>query len=306
MNNNDKKNGTEAFSKFLNKSADISKKIAKNAYEGTKVDVEKIKETNEAHKREKLAPVFPKDYKSKNFHIPNIIQVVDDAVRREIALCQGAIGWREQVNGVEILFLYDEAKDISQLQFVPSFSCNAIYCVDPFDRTRFIKADCIFGKAQEEKLAELEQIAFCLGAKSCSIEIVSSESSEETKGKKFAAAVSNASLSGEQHASRKIGNQSSGKTCVQFKGHDHPTKPKLKWFAFDDTIKNLIEMRCNHPLSVKSRTLELSGSASSTMSHQTAAAIDCLLKKVKVKVSSKMEEMAHKELSSKLLFDIEF
>ena len=309
MNNDEKKNpkaGNEAFSKFLNKSADISKKIAKNAYEGTKSAVEKMKENSEQRQKEKLSPVFPKDYKSKNFYLPNIIQIVDDAVRREIALCDGAIGWREQVNGVEILFLYDEAREISHLNFIPTFTCNSIYCVDPFDRTRFIKADCIFSKAQEEKLAELEHIAFCLGAKSCSIEIVSSEAFEETKMRKFSASALKSSVSTEQQTQIKLGNQSSGKTEVHFEGHDHPTEPKLKWFTYDDTIKNLIEMRCNHPSSIKTRLLELSGSSSSTMSQQTAMAIDCLLKKAKIKASAKMEDMSSKELSSKLLFHIEF
>ena len=65
-------------------------------------------------------------------------------------------------------------------------------------------------------------------------------------------------------------------------------------------------MRCNDPASVKSRTLELSGSSSSTMSQQTAVAIDCLLKKAKVKANIKMEDQSNKELSSRLIFEIEF
>ena len=142
QNNKNSKNASETFSKILNKSADISKKIAKGAYESAQSTAKKIKENNAATKKEKLAPVFPSDYKSKNFHIPNIIKIVDDAVRRGNEFCEGAIGWREPVNNTEVLFLYDEAKKISGLQFVPTFNCDAIYCVDPFDRKRFITYFC--------------------------------------------------------------------------------------------------------------------------------------------------------------------
>ena len=204
--------------------------------------------------------------------------------------------------------MYDEAREISGIEFVPTFNINSIYCVDTFDlsRKRFIKSDCIFHKAQEEKVAELENVAYCLGAKKCSIEILQNDTETEraSQSASFSIAKNSANASTEKTATR--GNSGKGKAEVEFKGHNSPTEPKLKWFAYDDTIKNLIKMRCENPKAIKSRTLELSGASSATMSVQTAAAIDCMLKGVKVKAAATMENQATKEISSTLIFDIEF
>lgn len=35
--------------------------------------------------------------------------IVDDAVRRDIDVCEGSIGWLGKENDIEILYLYDTA-----------------------------------------------------------------------------------------------------------------------------------------------------------------------------------------------------
>lgn len=314
MNHNDgKSKEKKSFAEFMQKTAEVSKKAASNAYEGMKNAAEKIKENNQEKKKRQLSPLFPKDYKSKSFKIPNVIKIVDDAIRREEELCEGAIGWLEMVgngkdNKTEVLFLYDEAREMSGIQFVPSFNINSIYCVDTFDpsKRRFIKADCIFSKAQEEKVAELENLAYCLGAKRCSIEIVAAETSSNLVKKSVSIKADDASVKEETTRGQQSGQRSSGKSVISFAGHDHPTRPSLKWFSYDETIKNLVDMRCNDPDALKMRTLELSGASSATMSRQTAIAIDCMLKSSKIKATSNMESQASRELSSKLIFEIEF
>jgi hypothetical protein len=69
----------------------------------------------------------------------------------------------------------------SGLQFIPMATCDAVYYVDSFDRTKFIKADSYFKKIQEERVAELEHIACCLGAKWCYIEVVEKERTSYAK-----------------------------------------------------------------------------------------------------------------------------
>ena len=335
-------NGKKAFSDFLHKASDVSQKIAKDAYEGTKDAAKKIKENSDARKKErkensdarkkeKLDPITLEQYQSEGFHVPNIIKIVDDAVRRGNPLCEGAIGWRAKENETEVLFLYDEARKVSGLHFIPSFECDSIYSVDPFDKNRYIKVDCVFNKAQEERLAELENIAYCLGAKHCSITIISSESQENAKKANFSLKVEHEkkvttkidkkskkeettgfsvtpSISSDKSQATKM--ESKSKAQAEFQGHNNPMRPKLKWFAYDETIKNLIKMRCANPESVKSRVLELFGSSSATMNRQTAIAIDSLLTvkgtKSKVNPSVTMEAQATKELSSKLIFEVEF
>lgn len=310
----EKGSGKQKFSEFMQKTAVATKKVAKDAYDGTKIMAERIKESSEKHKKERLAPLFPNDYKSQDFRIPNVIKIVDDATRKNIEMCQGAIGWLamegvgKDTQKTEVLYLYDEARDMCGLEFVPSFNINAIYCIDTFDLTkkRFIKADCIFNKAQEEKMAELEKVAYSLGAKSYSVDIVSTEiegASKTQSGKIKVAADGTEVKTMSANASQK---HSTGHSSASFEGHNSPVAPTLKWFMYDDTVKNLIEMRCSNPASVKSRILELSGASSATMSRQTAVAIDCMIKGTKVKSSSNMEMQANRELSSKLIFKIEF
>lgn len=99
------------------------------------------------------------------------------------------------------------------------------------------------------------------------------------------------------------GNSQGGKTVSHFEGNDHPVRPDLKWFAHDDSINGLIEMRCSGNNSVKSKVLELHCSVSTTMSKKAACAIDILSK---AKASASMEKKAIKESNCKLLFEVQF
>ena len=149
-------------------------------------------------------------------------------------------------------------------------------------------------------MAELEHIAYCLGAKSCAIEIVENDIQTVTvKGK--------AKIAKEELVDNETGTKNQRKQSVKnissFEGNDKAKKPKLKWFAFDENIKGLVDMRISGKNLIKSKVLELRCSAAATMSHKTAVAID----KIKnIKVGLSMELKAVKEHSSKLIFEIEF
>ena len=101
--------------------------------------------------------------------------------------------------------------------------------------------------------------------------------------------------------SNSVSNKQSGKRVSYFEGHDDPKVPKLKWFAHDDNIKGLIEMRCNK--AIKSTVLELKGFSSATMSKTIACAIDNIMN-IGGKMS--MEKEAIKEYDKCLLFEIDF
>ncbi|MBQ7384246.1 MAG: hypothetical protein IJV72_05590 [Clostridia bacterium] len=331
--NNNETNGKksdktkETISNVLKKTSEASKKAAK-------VLSEKVKQDSHDRKIKKYKPLFLKEFKSKNFNIPNIIKIVDDAVRRDIDVCEGAIGWTKVVKGTEVLYLYDEAVQASGIEFIPNVGCDQLYYVDHFDRKRFIKVDCIFERAHSEKLAELERIAFSLGAKSCLIEIDESnlDSFEQTKRantnnttkKSVQAKKSELSTKSDIDFTRKAEtvttqkNTRSGTTRINFDGSNTPTRPTLKWFANDDIIKNLIEMRCNGNNSVRSRILTLEGSTSATMSQSIAYTIDYILAseaklnapKVTASQINKstvsLTTKAIKESNSRLIFELEF
>ncbi len=304
----------QVVSDLTKKASDTSKKAAEGVVKGAKDLAEKAKNDSYARRLKKYNPLFPEQYKDENYCLPNMITIVDDAVRRNIDVCEGAIGWTSKQNDMEVLHLYDEAIEMSNLKFIPMATCDAVYYVSSFDRNVFIRTDCIFSRAHEERMAELKNIAYSLGAKSCEIEI--SESTVEISAqKKGFSSSSTATIKGikvsqsesaEQSSSAKISNQRSGKIVAEFEGSDTPVRPELKWFANDDTIKGLIEMRCTNNNSIKSETLVLSGSSSAAMSQKTAYAIDSAVSKLGAGASSNMESEAIKENTSKLIFSIKF
>ena len=319
--NIDTKKGADAVSELLQKTiADVQA--------GAVALSEKTKQDNYQRRMKKYNPLFPDVYQSADFNIPNLIVIVDDAVRRGIDVCEGAIGWLDKKSGMEVLYLYDEAVPLSKLQFVPCAACEAVYFVDNFERNRFVRVDCIFSKAHEERLAELKYIAHSLGAKKCTIEITESRT-ETSASKKKANLHANAAIryvynqdisiegksteSGNLHheVSSNKNTQRSGRVCIRFEGSNSPKRPKLKWFAHDDNIKRLIDMRCKGDNSVQSEILEISGTSYATMSKATACSIDNALSVMKLvekkdKGNATMEMQVVKENRSKLIFDIEF
>lgn len=303
-------NRSKSLVNVWDKASDIGKKVAVGAQKGAKVLADKTKSALYASQMKKYNPLFPKQYQSKDFHLPNMIVIVDDAVRKNISVCEGAVGWLNSDAGMEVLYLYDEWIKESGIQFIPAVNCDSAYYVDQFDRNRYIRVDCIFSKAHEEKIAELEHIAYLLGAKSCSIEMVEavSEIAITNKKQEFHSKADGDKITEnfEKNFHRAISNQRSGRKITEFQGHSIPARPTLKWFANDDTIARLIEMRCSDVNSIHSTTLELAGSSSATLSQSQATAIDSVINKINSQVSSSMQTQANKEYSSKLIYVIEF
>ena len=307
----DTKKSLQAISNITHKTAEANKKAIANVQSGARALFERGKNESYLRKLKKYNPLFLDIYNSESFNIPNMIMIVDDAVRRGIDVCEGSIGWTNKEAGMEVLYLYDEFVETSGIQFVPTVTCDAVYYVDSFDRNKFIRTDCIFSKAHEERLAELKHIAYSLGAKSCSIEISESAVELQVDKKKIEAKetlknVFNSSETQEHNLSYKGKNQRSGLINIEFEGNDKPQKPQLKWFAHDENIKKLVEMRCEGNNTVKSESLELSGASSATMSQKTAFAIDTTISKIGLKGGIAMESQATRESLSKLIFNIEF
>lgn len=312
--NLDFKKGADAVSGALQKTTAITKKVSSDVQQKTKDLSVKMKDDSYQKRLKKYNPLFPDKYFSEEFNLPNMIEIVDDAVRKGIDVCEGAIGWISTQNGMEVLHLYDEAIKESGISFIPAATCDAVYYVDKFDRNRFIQTDCIFSKAHEERLAELKNIAYSLGAKKCSIEI--SESTTQTeinKNKKESSAkIPINSVSVSNGAGYEVGSSHTdsslrlGKIEAEFEGSDDIKEPELKWFAHDDTIKNLVKMRTAGNNSIKSETLILEGAISATMSQKTAFAIDNAISKIGSKTKSSMEKQATKEFHSKMIFVVEF
>lgn len=306
MDNNEKTNQPK-FSSFMGKALDFTKKTASEIQKNAKSISEQISEQSKKSKHDqrvkKYNPLFWETFKDSAYKIQNIIEIVDDAVRRGVDVCEGAMGWTDTHGDVEILHIYDEVMNDVGIQFIPFPKCDCVYCVDPFDRTKYIDVNAIFERTNSEKLAELENIAYCLGAKSCSIEIANATNDTVSSSVGASAKIKGITVGSDMSVSNSNKSAQSGKSVTYFEGNREPARPTLKWFAYDDNINNLIDMRCSDKNAIKSKVLEIKSSSSQTMSQKAACAIDGLLG---LKGSASMEKQAIKENNSKLIFEIVF
>lgn len=319
----EEKKSTRTLSNLLSKTASLSKRVTKSVHQGftvvsenvqhgAQVITEKAKNDSYARRMKKYAPLFPKEYRSKSFNRPNMIIIRDDAERRGIDVCEGAIGWLNSDSGMEILYLYDEAVKKSGICFVPAATCDAVYYVDSYDRNRYIQLDSIFDIALREKVAELEHVAYCLGAKSFSVEIEeeTAEKCESRTNHSTDVDGKNSRFYAKENADMQSKNtkfiKKSAKNSTVWEGNREAKEPELKWFSNDDTIKCLIRMRLEEANTIKSKTLILSGASSATMSKKTACAIDSAISKLNARVSSKIEQGISKEERCCFVFSVEF
>jgi len=313
MNQDDKTTKGKKFADFLSKATDASKKVAAsvatNVQEGASNLSEKMKQDSYERRLKKYNPLFAKEFKSKSFKLPEIIKIDSDQDRKNIDVCQGAIGWRETTkHNHDVLYLYKDFAEQCGIRFIPEPSVGMAYFVDKHEDVKtYIDTDLIFSRAKDERLAELENIAYSLGAKSCYIEIIESDAQIESTKTSVKESYKNKDISAEassqSESTRKNSSKQSGKAKIYFDGSDSPKRPELKWFKNDRNILNLIEMRCSNANSVKSKVLELEGATSATMSDSVACSID-LIKQSKTSVS--VQKQASKEQYSKLIFEVEF
>lgn len=294
---------TAKFASFMNKASDLGKKAADGIQKGAKDLSDQTQKALYEQRMKYYNPLFRDKFFSEDFNLPNVIQIVDDAVRKDVDVCEGAIGWIKSTEGVEILYLYDEFIRESKINFVPFVKCDAVYCVDNFDRSKFINTETIFDRSMNEKMAELEHIAYSLGAKSCSIEMIEENFEEETSESCARSRVKNIGTDYENVLHKQNKSYQGGKNISYFEGERPPVEPKLKWFAYDDNIKNLIEMRCSGKHTIRSKSLVFKGSSSVTMSRKNAIAIDIISK---AKGGLSMEKRSIKEHCTQMVLEIEF
>ena len=297
------KENNAKFSDFINRASNFSKKAAEGIQKGAKDLSDQTQKALYEQRMKFYNPLFENEFFDESFKLPNIIRIVDDAERRDVDVCKDAIGWTKKVKDVEVLYLYDEFVKDSKLTFVPFIKCDATYCVDSFERRKFINVETAFDRTMSEKMAELEHIAYSLGAKSCSIEIIEADFDEESSQTNISSNIKGLKGNYDNGLFKQKMSYQGGKNISYFDGERNPVAPNLKWFAYDDNIKNLINMRCSGDYTIKSKSLLFKGSSSVTMSTKSAIAIDAISK---IKGSFSMEKRAIKEHNTQMVLDIEF
>lgn len=305
----------EVLKTAANKVGEAGKSVAKAAKDNAQVLAERAQimaEVQQAKNKDalikKLNPLFPEDYRAVEFKLPNIIRIVDDAVRRGIDVCEGAIGWLTNEKDVEMLHLYDEAIEFSGIKFLPAATCDSIYYVDPHNRNNFISIDCYFSNMQESRLAELQHIAYSLGAKHYWVEMVESTYDKQSSFKSAILNVKAANASGEEEQQKSTTSKSVSVAEAVFSSGRKPIKPDLCWFANDNNVLNLIKMRCSEDSQndISTYTIELSSSNAATMSISAAAKVDSALSCLKIGANTSFSSDSEKEHNRKMYFKLEF
>ena len=290
----DKKQENNMFSNAWKKAAEFGKKAA----DETKKFANQTKANIHEQKAKKYTAVTDKEYKAKDFCVPQIVIIEEDTANREFVEEENAIGWIEVHKEAPALHMYSSFVKKCGITFIPSAQVKNVYCRDNFDAKKYVDANLVFGRATEEKLAELNHIAYSLGAKRCSIEILEEDGTSELMQAQLQLAKTQPTKISSSSHTRK---SQSGKMVTDFVAHDSPKMPTLKWYAHDTNITNLIEMRCNK--AIKSNVLELCGSATATMSKSLACSLDAI---IGVKGGLSMEKQSQKEHNTRLVFEVEF
>ena len=289
----------DTISNLWQKTSNVGKKAAG----GAKALADQTKKNIYDAQAKKYISVTESSFVDSVFVRPSIIKIVDDLANRKFVTDEDAVGWIEKYDDVDVLHMYFDFAKKSGFQFIPALKKESVYCEYKFDVNKFVDVNDIFKMATDEKVAELEKLACDLGAKSCSIEIVESDSA--SKGTTIGLKVGNAetSMGIEGSSSKKTRNVIRGKTTVRWNGSDMPKLPHLSWFEHNESIKNLIDMRFGDRNAIKSKSYELSGLSSVTMNKKMAGVIDNISG---LKGNASMGTKVSREQNSILIFEIEF
>ncbi len=300
------KKTSDFFKNALNKAGEASKKALDVVKAKSQEVADQAQVKSYEARLKKYNPLFPDEFHSAEYRMPLLIQIADPESRRDIDVCEGAIGWMSEEQDMRVLHIYNTALDECNVTFFPSPQCDNFYYVDPHNSSLYINVESYFSNMQEEKLAELQQIADSLGARQYWVEVVADtkeSSSSHKEGSFNIKKVASGKVSETQSSSSAT--SSKGIAGATFSGTREPSEPRLCWYANDRNILNLIRMRCDGTgVGITDYTLELSNSNSATMSISTAAKIDTTIAKLgaSCNLSNKGKEEHSQKMYFKLLF----
>lgn len=302
---------TDAFTAASETAANVGEMAVKAASTGASKVATAAQKKHQESLIARYNPVFPDEFTSPDYDLPNLIIIEDGDARKGIDVCKGAIGWLSKTKGMEVLHLYEEAVSFSNLCFYPIPKINSAYYVDSLGGERFLDLDSYHEVIQKEKMTELKNIAYSLGAKECYLETYEEDRSY-TKSKKSINASAKSVIAKNTSGSvdQQTNSEHSQKRSITFKqvfeGSDNPTRPELHYFKNDTEILSLIDSRCLENNQTKEYSFQLDASSSSAMSITTAMKIDSALKVAKVKANSAFMHVTEQESKRKLIFHINF
>lgn len=258
-------------------------------------------------------PVTPTEYNELSGSLPRLIAIEDPGKRKEVDVCEGAIGWLSKNNDMDVLHLYSEFVAQCGLDFYPAPVVDSIYLRDHIDFRRFIDVSCFMEVAQSDRITELKQIAYKLGAKRCRLEMHKQSKTATLRegglgGKIIAPGYGNVSRNESASLKRTVESMSETLFEQTFEGSANPIEPELHWFAHDKEMLDLIKTRCSADgtHTTKEYHMRLNKSTTMTLSVTAAEKIDGAIKQLGATCDFTLKSEAQEESRSLLDFYIEF
>ena len=306
--------------------AGVAGKDIQNSAEKTASSIEntvdKLKERartiKEEMDRETYKPVFFEDYVSETFDMPSLIRVIDsDPKREKIEVCKGSIGFIDVIKNYRVLNLYKAfynqfvSKEIDNkaVSFFPYFTEDFFY-IHPYERNIMVNMNNYFDQTKQERVAELQRIAYELGAKKITINFMEAKKSFTSKDIKANAkgkvTGGNADIEIRETEKSSDSYTYSENITEEYEGSDSPKEPKLYYFSNESSIKNLIDMRLHGDHSVKHVIREVAYNTSNSINKSDAAKIDTAFQTYKVSGNASVSSAVEQESRMKLRYVIEF
>ncbi|MCQ2467051.1 MAG: hypothetical protein MJ166_05990 [Clostridia bacterium] len=280
------------------------KKVCEIAGQG----VDYVENKYNEHKLESSRPVSIEELNSDGFEFPTMIKIVDRSTRSKDDLYNTAAGWIENKSN-QVLFLYQKFVDECEKEFIPAPDNETVFYYDPNCPSKYISVETYFEEILDSKLAELERIAFAIGAKHYRVELRKSssysESRKDSQHHKAGVAVfsGETGLDTEKDQSKKTSFDVLAEATLE--KNNTPFRPELKWFKNSDRILNLIDMACSGK-ELTEYKVGLKCSKILTMSATAAANIEATYCKIGGSSSLGYSKKVKEEMHQEFLYILEF
>lgn len=264
-------------------------------------------------------PVFPDEYNSPDYKIPKMIVVKDEASRKGIDVCKGAIGWADKIGELEALCMYDDWAKTCGLSFMPTLTLDTAYYVHPFDSSKYVRVEDYITTMKKDMDAELADVAYCLGAKSYKIEHTEKKSrSFHVKGHSKNSGSApllvdgdpvQASLDGKGKVSFGYAHESECHEFLQqtFTGEAKASVPELRWYKDDSSVNQLIKTRCSEGMNVsKTYRCEITNTYSACVGMGLAKKLDGALAAIKIGQKDKLQSELKKDSKMEYVYEVNF
>lgn len=264
-------------------------------------------------------PVFPDEYNSPDYKIPKMIVIKDEAFRKGIDVCKGAIGWADKIGELEALCMYDDWAKTCGLSFMPTLTLDTAYYVHPFDSSKYVRVEDYITTMKKDMDAELADVAYCLGAKSYKIEHTEKKSrSFHVKGHSKNSGSApllvdgdpvQASLDGKGKVSFGYAHESECHEFLQqtFAGEAKASVPELRWYKDDSSVNQLIKTRCSEGMNVsKTYRCEITNTYSACVGMGLAKKLDGALAAIKIGQKDKLQSELKKDSKMEYVYEVNF